>query len=55
MEVSLIYNKLKQHFPSQIENINSNQVDVSQFLNFAISANLPHLPLEQLHSMCRKQ
>jgi len=60
MSSTVLYQKLKQCFPNDIENINISQMSMSsltepQSLGFLISQNMPHLSLEQIHSLGRKQ
>jgi hypothetical protein len=60
MSSTVLYQKLKQCFPNDIENINVAQLSANTFnepqsLSFLISQNLPHLSLEQIHGLCRKQ
>lgn len=60
MQGASIYSKLKQIFPKELENISlselgSNMIDESYSLSFLISSTLPHLSIEQMHSLCRRQ
>lgn len=54
MQSGPAYDKLKQIFPDQIENINLFQLNPSQFYSL-ISKNIPHIPLSRIHSLCRSQ
>ena len=51
---------LSQLFPNQIQNLGISQscetlVDDFEGLSFLISSSLPHLPIDQLHTLCRRQ
>lgn len=71
MDTEMMYQKLKQIFPHHIENINFGQISLdtlneissmgknsrSKADHFFIKnlANLPQLPLQQIHQLCRSQ
>lgn len=57
---SSLCSKIKQIFPRELENVNlleisSDFFDQSHALSFLISSTLPHLSIEQIHNLCRKQ
>lgn len=54
MQSGAAYQRLKQIFPDQIENINLFQLSPSEVYSL-ISNNLPHIPLSRIHSLCRSQ
>lgn len=54
MEASMAYQRLKQIFPHHLENINVFQFSTND-INTLIPKNLPHLPLERIHRLCRSQ
>ena len=57
MEATVVQNKLRQFFPHS-ENFNIlqfNGQNLTQSLDKLVNSNFPHLPVEQLHNMCRKQ
>ena len=54
MEASAAYQRLKQIFPHHLENINIFQISPKD-VEAIIPKNLPHLPLERIHSLCRSQ
>lgn len=60
MIASSVYSKLKNIFPKELENVNisdigSDFLDQSQALSFLITTTLPHLPIDQIHTLCKKQ
>lgn len=57
---SSVYSKIRSIFPKELENVNlaeigSDFVDQSQALSFLISSTLPHLSIDQIHTLCRRQ
>lgn len=51
----MAYQKLKQIFPQHsLENVNLCQIS-SKNLDLILSKNLPHLPMDQIHVLCRAQ
>lgn len=54
MEANMAYQRLKQIFPHHLENINIYQISPSD-IESLIPKNLPHLPLERIHRLCRSQ
>lgn len=57
---SSVYTKLRTIFPKELENVNlleigSDFVDQSQALSFLISSTLPHLSIDQIHTLCKRQ
>jgi hypothetical protein len=57
---SSVYTKLKHIFPKELENVNLAEIgsdffDQSQALSFLISSTLPHLSIEQIHNLCKRQ
>ena len=55
MEATMAYKRLQQIFPGHcLENVNLFQLS-SKSLDTIMSKSLPHMPLDQLHLLCRAQ
>lgn len=54
MEATAAYQRLKQIFPNQFENINILQISPKD-IDSLIPKDLPHIPLTKIHSLCRSQ
>lgn len=57
---SSVYSKLRSIFPKELENVNlsdigSDFVDQSHALSFLISSTMPHLSIDQIHTLCKRQ
>lgn len=57
---SSVYSKLRSIFPKELENVNlsdigSDFIDQSHALSFLISSTMPHLSIDQIHNLCKRQ
>lgn len=57
---SSVYSKLRSIFPKELDNVNlsdigSDFVDQSHALSFLISSTMPHLSIDQIHTLCKRQ